>query len=135
MQYVGKIVAPECAGVIKMANHFIATHVHPINPKFISKRPETNIITVKIAALVFSQLHSLPYEPRVISLKKPILTIVTAETSWYAAAIHTDRMTVITNLGPLQFRGYIEEAISVAQLIALRGRCPFDPSLGLFLQN
>ncbi len=122
--------------VIRLANHYVATHVNGRAKRFISQHAETDLKVAQITAQLFSTTHAIPYESALIELDRPIITIIKNEGKWYPAELHPDRIKLLTGLPLLNFSsldlgGNQQEATLLAYAIASSLATDCFPSIGI----
>lgn len=123
----------EFACVIRLANCYAATHVNGRKKAFISKHPEVDIKVAQVAAKAFAETHKIAYENQLQDLSQPIITVIKHEERWFPAELHSDKLTLLKNLGPLDLGGNQHEAINMANVIAMSRGADSIPSIGISL--
>ena len=123
----------EFTGVIRLVNCYIAAHVKENQKKFISAHPETDIKVAQATAKLFAETNKIFYDDTLFELSQAIITVVKRQEKWFPAELHADRITVLTSFGPIDLGGSQQEAINMANIIALSRGAASIPSMGISL--
>lgn len=122
-------------GVIRLANRYMATHVQGMKKAYVSKHLETDIKAAQATAKLFAETNSIPYDNTLLETNQPIITVLKHGQDWLPAELHADKVTLLTSFGPLNLGGSQQEAINLADVIALSRGLEHIPSIGIFLEN
>lgn len=125
----------EYVGIVRLVNCYIATHFRPEEKCFISEHPETDIKVAQATAILFAKTHNIPYDSDLREPDRPIITVLKREKKWFPAELHTNKITLLTNLGELNLGGKKQQAINMANVIAISKDADFIPSIGISLKG
>jgi hypothetical protein len=125
----------EYAAVIKLANCYAATHVKGKKKTFISARLEADVKVARAAAKLFAEDNKIFCDDAVHKLSQPIITVLKCGERWFPAELHADEVILLTAFGPRDLGGSQQEAVRMANVIALSRNWNSIPSIGISLEK
>lgn len=117
----------EVVGVVKIVNSYAVALIDSKKSTFVSKAYADEKIA-QAAAMQFALLNHLGYQPKLIEMTKPLLTVMKQGDIWYPAEFHSDRISLLKEFG-----GTKEEAIRIAAHIAMIQGTICHPLAGISL--
>lgn len=131
MPLIDRTIPVEFTAVLKLANHYVATHSDHGKISVLTKNLECDVRVAHATAQVFSVLKDIPNTDTVLTLEQPLLTVCKKGDMWYPAELHPDKIVLIKKMESLNLGGTKEEAIENMKAIALIRKAGSDPGLGI----